>query len=255
MDRAIEIRKKCQHFRVLVIGRGNAGKTTILKKVCNSTVEGVIFNPSGEQIDTSTIEPSAERGLHNIENEMIFQSNPQFIFHDSRGFECGSVDELKTVEEFIKKRASATSLEKQLHAIWYCLPTDTDRPILAADEIFFKTCGTGKVPVIAIFTKFDGLITTATGQLRESGLSIRDAKKRAPKEAEDKLNANFIGPLMTTTFPPVAQVHLKDMQKESATCSELIERTASAIDDDALKLLFVSVQRNNIDLCIHCAVE
>jgi hypothetical protein len=45
-----------------------------------------------------------------------------------------------------------------------------------------------------------------------------------------------------------------DMNKESTTCSELIERTADAIDDDALKLLFVTVQMNNLDACIRkCA--
>jgi hypothetical protein len=45
-----------------------------------------------------------------------------------------------------------------------------------------------------------------------------------------------------------------DMDKEATTCSELIERTADAIDDDALKLLFVTVQTNNLDLCIKYAV-
>ncbi|KAG6884672.1 hypothetical protein C0993_009053 [Termitomyces sp. T159_Od127] len=34
---ASELRKKFTHFRILVIGRANAGKTTILKRVCNTT--------------------------------------------------------------------------------------------------------------------------------------------------------------------------------------------------------------------------
>jgi hypothetical protein len=45
------------------------------------------------------------------------------------------------------------------------------------------------------------------------------------------------------------------MQKESAECSALINETADAIDDDILKLLFVSVQQNNLDLCIQYAVQ
>ena len=177
---------------------------------------------------------------------MVFRSNPQFIFDDSQGFECGSVDELKTVQEFIKKRASGRTLAEQLHAIWcgnhipthvsesthfqtsglVSPPTTTGRSWLlmryslrnAAPE---KVCGQQgastrgiytdclEVPVIAIFTKFDGLITTTNGELRQAGLSIRDAKKQAPTEAENKLKANFIAPLMATTFPPVAHVHLK----------------------------------------------
>jgi hypothetical protein len=46
-----------------------------------------------------------------------------------------------------------------------------------------------------------------------------------------------------------------DMNKEATTCSELIERTADAIDDDALKLLFVTVQTNNLDLYIRFCTE
>ena len=43
------------------------------------------------------------------------------------------------------------------------------------------------------------------------------------------------------------------MHVEGADCNELIERTTDAIDDDAVKLLFVSVQRNNLDLCARLA--
>jgi hypothetical protein len=49
---------------------------------------------------------------------MIFKSNPQFIFHDSRGFESGSDDELNKITDFIAKRAATHKLSEQLHAIW-----------------------------------------------------------------------------------------------------------------------------------------
>src|ERR1700728_2738985 len=49
MEKALEIRSQCKHFRVLIIGRSNAGKTTILKKVCNSIDDPVIFSPSGKR--------------------------------------------------------------------------------------------------------------------------------------------------------------------------------------------------------------
>ena len=35
----------------------------------------------------------------------------------------------------------------------------------------------------------------------------------------------------------------------------LIERTASSLDNSALKMLFVSVQQNNIELCIQYAID
>jgi hypothetical protein len=36
---------------------------------------------------------------------------------------------------------------------------------------------------------------------------------------------------------------------------ELIEKTADSLDNLALKMLFVSVQQNNLKLCIKYAVE
>ena len=35
----------------------------------------------------------------------------------------------------------------------------------------------------------------------------------------------------------------------------LIEKTASSLDNTALKMLFVSVQQNNIDLCVRYAIN
>ena len=42
-----------------------------------------------------------QRGNHNIEDELIFWSNSHFVFHDSRGFEAGSVDELNMMKAFV----------------------------------------------------------------------------------------------------------------------------------------------------------
>ena len=50
MDKAIDLRGRCGHFRILVIGRANAGKTTLLKKVCNSVEDPEIFSPSGKKV-------------------------------------------------------------------------------------------------------------------------------------------------------------------------------------------------------------
>ncbi|KAJ7867419.1 hypothetical protein B0H13DRAFT_2236728 [Mycena leptocephala] len=251
MDRLIDLRSKCPHFRILVIGRANAGKTTILKKVCNSIEDPVIFSPSGEKLDLATVEGSSERGLHDIENQLIFKSNRQFIFHDSRGFESGSLTEMESVKAFINKRAKRTELREQLHAIWYCLPTDTDRPLLEADVEFFNKYGSGSVPVVAIFTKCDGLITKAFNELRLKGSSIGQANKNSANVAAAKLQTNFIAPLLATKFRP--SDHLQ--AAGHGNCGELIEKTANVLSDDTLKLLFVSVQQNNLDLCTRYAVQ
>jgi len=59
-----------------------------------------------------------QRGEHNIENQLIFRRNTGFIFHDSRGFEAGSEEELKLMKRFLMDRAATTKLEKRIHAIW-----------------------------------------------------------------------------------------------------------------------------------------
>ena len=38
---AAKLRAKYTHFRILVIGRANAGKTTLLKRVCNTKEDPV----------------------------------------------------------------------------------------------------------------------------------------------------------------------------------------------------------------------
>ena len=44
------IRAKTDRFRVLVIGRVNAGKTTILQKVCNTSEKPEIFDSEGNKV-------------------------------------------------------------------------------------------------------------------------------------------------------------------------------------------------------------
>ena len=59
-----------------------------------------------------------QRGEHDIENEMIFESNRAFVFHDSRGFEAGRTLELNKVKDFVQKRSTNKDLRDHLHVIW-----------------------------------------------------------------------------------------------------------------------------------------
>lgn len=49
-QRAVLVRQRCGRFRTLVIGRANAGKTTILQKVCNTTEQAQIFDADGNRV-------------------------------------------------------------------------------------------------------------------------------------------------------------------------------------------------------------
>jgi septin family protein len=46
----LELRQKCPRFRVLVIGRANAGKTTICQKMCNTTDPPVVHGRDGKEV-------------------------------------------------------------------------------------------------------------------------------------------------------------------------------------------------------------
>jgi len=48
--RAENLRNRTPHFRVLIIGRANAGKTTILQRVCNTMEQPKIFNEKGHEV-------------------------------------------------------------------------------------------------------------------------------------------------------------------------------------------------------------
>ena len=49
-ERAQKLRERTKRFRVLIIGRANAGKTTILQRVCNTTERPKIFNREGHEV-------------------------------------------------------------------------------------------------------------------------------------------------------------------------------------------------------------
>ncbi|KAF8987211.1 hypothetical protein BDQ17DRAFT_1375340, partial [Cyathus striatus] len=214
-----------QSFRILVIGRANAGKTTLLKRVCNTTEDPCIYDDNGNL----ELEPTSERGVHDINRAFSFRSNPRFIFHDSAGVEAGDESQLKEVQDFIAERSKSTRINDQLHAIWFCLKPDTSRPLLEFEKNFFNKERAG----------FD------------------DAKNR--HEAEKEVQDKFINPLHGYSYPPKACTFMEDLHDDNSNhqnqVKDLIEKTAESLDDIALKMLFISIQQNNLELCIKYALK
>jgi hypothetical protein len=60
-----------------------------------------------------------QRGMSNIEDEVVFTNHRGYVFHDSRGLESGSEDELKIVQDFVRHRSRERRLKDRLHAIWF----------------------------------------------------------------------------------------------------------------------------------------
>ncbi|KAI6152383.1 hypothetical protein BKA82DRAFT_993411 [Pisolithus tinctorius] len=117
-ERAKKYMKNITQFRILVIGRANAGKTTILQRVCNTVDDPEIFDGKGNKIDSALVQGSLKRGYHDIKDEFVFRSNPGFVFHDSCGFEAGSVEQFDSMKSFVVDCAVARSLRERIHAIW-----------------------------------------------------------------------------------------------------------------------------------------
>ena len=127
------------------------------------------------------------------------------------------------------------------------------------------------VPVIAVFTKFDGLVDETFAKLLSNGCSYEEAEERALPQARETLSTDFEAPLARFEFHPsdCVQMHgtfnsvvegglidsVTDMREAASDCSELIAKTANALNDDRLQMLLVSVQQNNMNLCVKYAVR
>ncbi|GJJ11605.1 hypothetical protein Clacol_005840 [Clathrus columnatus] len=158
-------KQRQQCFRILIIGRANAGKTTLLKHISSAdSSEAPVYHKIRRRLSINPtkdvrIKINTKRGVHDINQSFYFPSNPRFVFHDSPGFESGDESQLKQVQRFIHQRSEEWKIDEQLHAIWFCLLTNASRPLLELERRFFNERRPGNVPVIAIFTKFDDLIT------------------------------------------------------------------------------------------------
>ncbi|KAJ7859978.1 hypothetical protein B0H14DRAFT_2506506 [Mycena olivaceomarginata] len=105
-------------FRVLVAGRANAGKTTILQRVCETTESPEVYRVTIDAHGTEIRELERSRGEHDVSDELVFSNHPGYIFHDSRGLESGGTDELGGVQNFIRDRSQRRKLKERLHVVW-----------------------------------------------------------------------------------------------------------------------------------------
>lgn len=81
--------------------------------------------------------------------------------------------------------------------------------------------------MIAVFTKFDGMVVTAYQSLVKEKVPHKEAKKQASQRAESMLEELFLEPLKATKFPPARHLSLqcKDFMNDLGcwlTCSTQI---------------------------------
>ncbi|KAI6003495.1 hypothetical protein F5J12DRAFT_943389 [Pisolithus orientalis] len=241
------------------MGRANAGKTTILQRVCNATDQPEIFNGEGQKacVDNHALTVDCiQRGYHDIEDELVFRSNPRFVFHDSCGFEAGSEEQFAMMKKFVMDHARTPKLNKRIHAIWFCIPlTDIHRMVTAAETKFFEECDTGHVPVVVLVTKADALELEAIEQLEDQGLTV-DATSVAALEKKilDNNIAKLKGWLNKCKFAPQDYLSFGGMHEESGDCTSLLKCTTNALTEEGLQELLISTQQTNLGLCIEFAI-
>jgi len=127
------------------------------------------------------------------------------------------------------------------------------------------------VPVVLIFTKFDALELKCYSKLLEEGKSHEEASIQVPELANKTFQDQYLPRVLSAKFPPKAYVCLSGkhsifidslnfsqtlgLDKEENECSELSEKTMDVLNNDVLVNLFVSTQKNNLDLCIDKSIR
>jgi len=106
---------------------------------------------------------------------------------------------------------------------------------------------------VVVFTKFDGQIINEYVTLMNP--YIEDKWEMARNNAEHTFQEVYLPKVLDAKYPPKAYVRLEDMDLPEKHCPELAQQTADAIDDESLHHLFVSTQKNNLDLCVKAAFQ
>ncbi|KAH9051709.1 hypothetical protein EDB87DRAFT_1693810 [Lactarius vividus] len=229
-------------FRVLIIGRANAGKTSILQRICETTESPVIYHRNEEV----KLDPSMDRGEHRIDDELIFSNHRGYVFHDSRGIESGSTDELGILQNFIRRNVYDYVTTADGRILRYCVPMDNQRPGL--DLKYFKDiCPEKNVPVIVVFTKYDQFWQNVRIHVEDFGSPDDNILDVADKQFQE----HYLLPL----GDDVRFVRLEKMHKQNIGCDRLIETTAAALNDDAVRLMLLAVQRGNLELSVKSALK
>ncbi|KAJ6447813.1 hypothetical protein C8R45DRAFT_1047213 [Mycena sanguinolenta] len=245
-------------FRVLILGRANAGKTTILERLTGATMDEAEVWRNGKILAGQTVKGQIDRGLHNIDDEIRFRSRPGFVFHDSRGVEAGSAIELSTIQQFVDKRSLAVrDLENQLHVIWICLPLDDCRELFESERDIFRLLK-GTAPLVVIFTKQDGAVSKETSQLLmdfPENTHSRSVRKEARRKAElevikrvKELEGELMGTSLvdnTTAFLTTSGMEMPTVDADKS-CQQLIDLTEECLTGPRIKTLLSLVWGRNL---------
>ena len=125
---------------------------------------------------------------------------------------------------------------------------------------------TFKVPVIAVFTKFDQFKREVRYKLEDGGRGPgtdpnEEVERLFREHYQDSLGESprFVR-LESEGFPSLSKVYHANrlcagMHIAGRTCTDLIEMTANALSGDVAALMLVAVQKNSLELSIQQAIK
>ncbi|KAF8125484.1 hypothetical protein EV363DRAFT_1299212 [Boletus edulis] len=237
-------------FRVLIVGRANAGKTSILQRVCETTESPKTYrikHGRREEIRLDpTTEPSTSAVIMISRTSSCSPNHDGYVFHDSCGFEAGNEAELQIVQNFVRKKATAPRLRDRLHAVWYCIPMENARPML--DMKFFGAI----CPDKNVFTKYDQFKRDIKIKVAMRSGGGRLTAKDVDGEVEKVFQEQYWD-VVKDESP--RYVRLEKMHKVGERCDALITETSNALSTNVATLMLLAIQRGNLEISVKMAME
>ncbi|KAH6647669.1 hypothetical protein BKA67DRAFT_694691 [Truncatella angustata] len=128
--------------RILVCGDTGVGKSTLLNRVFGVPMTMVNHD---------------RQGVHDIEKGFQDANHPGIIIHDSEGFQTGETREVEAFKKFIETRSGKVVPEEKLQAIWFCVPSNSPRPVQGGLGNVLATLAkiAPSIPIIVVCTKKD----------------------------------------------------------------------------------------------------
>lgn len=224
----------CPKFRIVLVGKSGVGKSSLIRSMFN-------IDPDDKtKIDISHDSP----GEADIKREYTSPANPRFILHDSKGFEAGSGGNWDTVKDFLRDRRDL-ELPGRIHAIWFCVetPRKGGRLLQTGDEKLLQLAKEFDIPIIAVFTKYDQLVTQFSRKDKEKA---EDAALKSFNDSVMELQKAWVK-LSTDPSIPCIKVSTKTSKNAQQMLIDLTDETHSRLHDieDKLRVLWAAAQQVN----------
>ncbi|KAJ6526135.1 hypothetical protein DFH09DRAFT_1188011 [Mycena vulgaris] len=248
------ILRDCPQFRVLVVGKSGAGKSSLI---------GHTFGVDVKSVSTD------QRGECNIYTEIHSPQNPRFVLHDSMGFEPGNVKNLQDVKTFISDRSGArVTLKERVHAIWLCIqvPRAGGRALETGDEEIVELALTHNVPVVVVFTQHDKLLSMINSKLPEPGRTREEIYKLCAEKAQPIFHECCIVPLaelgaklrFELSWVRTSGLSEKRPNPDREALYNLVNTTCNLVQKDIgvdASIVYAMAQRASAELKINTSVE